>query len=353
MRTIRLFFLLLCLLPALAQAADDLPLWLVNTKFSGDFRYRNEGIDAEGSQARFRNRIRYRLGMETIINDKINVGARFASGAGEARSTNQDLQDDLSAKPIHLDRAYMEVKPCTHWWLTAGKYANPFTATDLHWDADVNFEGGAARWSSGDKTVFSATAAGIWLEPYRGGYGSGIFAGQLAAKGKHGKGDWQIAAGLYSYVNRNMLAYHGGFGNTVSGDSVFATDFEIFDAIVGVTIPVNQSKLTVTVNPLMNTATSKDNLGWAAMLKLKGKCLKRSCSAAYDYRVLEPNAVVGFYTDSDVAGGRTNQRGHRLSADAEVIDGLTLGGTAIFSTLSASGDGNWYQRWMVDASVKF
>ncbi|MBK6766560.1 MAG: hypothetical protein IPG71_09685 [bacterium] len=146
---------------------------------------------------------------------------------------------------------------------------------------------------------------------------------------------------------------HGGFGNSLAGDSAFATDFEILDAILGVTIPVNKAKLSVTVNPLINTATERDNLGWAALVKLKGKCMDLPCSLAYDYRVLEPNAVVGFYTDSDAAGGRTNQRGHRISGDMEVLNGLSLGGTAIFSTLNASGDGNWYQRWMVDASVKF
>ncbi|MBK6766559.1 MAG: putative porin [bacterium] len=147
------------LLPGLAGAGDDLPYWLVNTKLSGDFRYRNEGIDSEGNQARYRNRIRYRLGLETGVNEKVSVGARFASGAGEARSTNQDLQYDLSAKPIHLDRAYMEVKPSSHWWVTAGKYANPFVTTDLHWDSDVNFEGGAFRWTAGEQTVLSATGA--------------------------------------------------------------------------------------------------------------------------------------------------------------------------------------------------
>lgn len=348
-----LFLTLVFLVPAFATAADDLPLWLVNTKLSGDFRYRHEGIDAGGTSARYRNRLRYRLGIETRVNDKVLVGARFASGTGDPRSTNQDLQDEFWPKGIFLDRAYFELTPCSHGWLTAGKFGNPFVSTDLHWDTDVNFEGGAARWTSGQEIALSVTGGGLWLAPYKSQHGSGIFAGQVSATGKHGKGSWQAAAGMYSYVNRNMLVDFGGYGNTVLTSGQFRSDFEILDVVLSATVPVAKSKLTATVNPVMNTATSTDNIGWLAMLKLKGKCMNRNCSLAYDYRVLEADALFGAFTDSDAAGGRTDQRGHRIMADYEIMDGFTAGGSAYFNTLSASGDGNWYQRWMLDGVVKF
>lgn len=342
------------LVPVLANATDDIPLWLVNTKLSGDFRYRHEGIEREGGSATFRNRIRYRLGIETKVNEKVMVGARFASGTGDPRSTNQDLEDGFSAKPISLDRAYLELTPCEHWWLTAGKFGNPFMSTDLQWDTDVNFEGGAASWTSGESVKWAVNGGGLWLEPYKSEHGSGIWVGQVSANGRHGsKGTWQAAAGLYSYVNRNMLVDFGGFGNTVLDDNNFRTDYEILDVIVSVTMPVGKSKLSVTANPVMNTATSDENIGWLAMLKLKGKCLDCSCTLSYDYRVLEADAVFGAFTDSDAAGGRTNQRGHRVMGDIELIDGFTAGASAYFNTLSASGEGNWYQRWMVDGVVKF
>lgn len=342
------------LVPALSIAADDLPLWLVNTKLSGDFRYRHEGIDREGGSATFRNRIRYRLGIETKVNEKVLIGARFASGSGDPRSTNQDLEDGFSAKPINLDRAYFELTPCERWWLTAGKFGNPFLSTDLHWDTDVNFEGGAASWSFGEKVNWVVKGGGLWLEPYKSEHGSGILAGQVSASGKHGsKGTWQAAAGLYSYVDRNMLVDFGGFGNTILEDNTFRADYEILDVLVSVTMPVGKSKLTVLANPVMNAATSEENIGWLAMVKLKGKCWDRSCSLSYDYRVLEADAVFGAFTDSDAAGGRTNQRGHRVMGDIELVDGFTAGASAYFNTLSASGEGDWYQRWMVDGVVKF
>lgn len=347
-------FLLVFTVPMSAFATDDLPLWLVNTKLSGDFRYRHEGIDREGGSATYRNRIRYRLGLDTKVNEKVLVGARFASGVGDPRSTNQDLEDGLSAKSINLDRAFFELTPCDHWWVTAGKFGNPFVSTDLHWDTDVNFEGGAIRYSSGEEVRFAVTGGGIWLEPYKAEHGSGIWAGQLSASGKHGsKGTWQASAGLYSYVNRNMLAGTSSYGNSIGDNGMFRSDFEILDIVAQVTMPVGKSKLTVTANPVLNTATSSDNIGWLAMLKLGGKCWDRKCSLSYDYRVLEADALFGAFTDSDAAGGRTNQRGHRIMGDIELMDGFTTGASAYFNTLSASGEGDWYQRWMVDGVVKF
>lgn len=81
------------------------------------------------------------------------------------------------------------------------------------------------------------------------------------------------------------------------------------------------------------------NTGWLASVNWKGKVLERSASWSYDYRTLEADAVIGSFVDSDVAGGRTDQRSHRLSAEMGVIEGFSLGGAAIFSTLSSQGDG--------------
>ena len=347
--------LLMASLPLLASAADDLPLWLVNTKFNGDFRYRHEGIDKENSAATYRNRIRYRLGLQTIVNDKVKVGARFASGTGDPRSTNQTLEDGLSAKPINLDRAYFELTPCEHWCVTGGKVENPFVSTDLQWDTDVNFEGGVAKYSTGEKTKVTFTGGAIWLDPYASGHGTGIWAGQVSASGANGDTKWKAAAGMWSYALGGINRQAGvttGYGNSVA-NNMFVKDYEILDVVAEVTMPVAKSKMIVTVNPVLNTATSTDNVGWMAMLKLKGKVWKRASSVSYDYRVLEADAVFGAFTDSDAAGGRTDQRGHRIMGDLEVIDGFTLGGSAYFNTLSASGDGRWYQRWMVDGVVKF
>lgn len=351
----KFLLLLLVTLPTLALAADELPLWLVNTKLNGDFRYRHEGIDKENADAIYRNRIRYRLGIQTTVNDRVKVGARFASGTGDPRSTNQNLEDGLSSKSINLDRAYFELTPCENWWITGGKVANPFASTDLQWDTDVNFEGGMAKYTTGDKTKLAFTGGAIWIEPYASGHGAGIWAGQVSASGAKGDTKWNAAAGIWSYVLGRVnegQAVETGYGNTVM-DNMFAKDYEILDVVAEVTMPVAKSKLTVTVNPVLNTATSTDNVGWLAMLKIKGKVWKRASAFSYDYRVLEPDAVFGAFTDSDAAGGRTNQRGHRIMGDLELIDGFTVGGSVYLNTLSASGNGPWYQRWMLDGIVKF
>jgi len=345
-----LFFLLV--VPGLIRAEDDLPKWLLTTKINGDFRYRHEGVDRENASAVYRNRIRYRLGIQTQVNDYVVVGARFATGKFDPRSSNQDLEDGLAPKFIALDRAYAEMTR-EAWTLTAGKFANPQVATDLQWDSDINFEGGMAKWSKGETTKTTISGGAVWLEPYKASHGAGIWTGQVVLSGVAGDAKWQAAAGFYSYVLGGMSA-ESGFGNALDNNGSYVHDYEILDINVGVTLPgMKKSKWIVTLNPVLNTALSEDNTGWLAMLQWKGKVLGHSTSWSYDYRTLEAEAAFAAFVDSEAAGGRTDQRGHRLMADVGVMDNVSVGGTAIFSTLASSGDGDWYQRWLVDCLVKF
>ena len=338
--------------PLVARSESELPIWIVNTKLSGDFRYRHEGIDRELTDALYRNRVRYRIGIQTQVNEHVLVGMRLATGRMDPRSTNQDLEDGLTPKFIYLDRAYGELTDGGHWWTTMGRFANPMTATDLQWDADVAFEGGVVRYSRGEAIKTTVTAGGIWLEPYRNQHGAGIWVGQATLAGQAGDAKWTASAGVYSYVLGAMVDPVAN-GNTLLNNR-YLRDYEVFDVVFSATLPgMMKSKWTVTLNPLLNTATSEKNTGWLASVNWKGKVLERSASWSYDYRTLEADAVIGSFVDSDVAGGRTDQRSHRLSAEMGVIEGFSLGGAAIFSTLSSQGDSDWYQRWMLDGQIKF
>lgn len=354
MPRLALMFLAFSIATPAVRAESDLPLWLVQTKLSGDFRYRHEGIDKTLTAAQYRNRIRYRLALDTQINEKVKLGARFAS-QGDWRSTNQDLKGEFSQKGIVLDRAYMEIFPCELRKITAGKFGNPFWTTDLLWDHDISFEGGAISGKFAEGFPLKFGVGGFWLEPYKSGHASGLLYGQLLAKGKNEDLEWGGAVGLHGYSNIDGLnaVGFGSFGNTVDSAGNYVAEFTILDVMAQVTKKVGSGKLEVTLNPVTNLGTEEENLGWLAMLKWKGKLADHASSLSYDYRVLEADAVVGAFTDSDPAGGRADQRGHRVVADFEAIENFLLGGSAYFNTLSASGDGDWYQRWMLDMLVKF
>jgi len=114
---------------------------------SGDFRLRAEptfGGPLDGSQDRFRERIRLRVNADAKLNDQIRGGFSLASGdLNDPISTNQTLNQYATRKPIAIDRAYVIYSPS--WFgpltLTGGKFAYSWFNTELVWDKDLNPEG--------------------------------------------------------------------------------------------------------------------------------------------------------------------------------------------------------------------
>ena len=136
-------------------AQNELPSWVQDMKLKGDFRLRHEWIKRNDSTDlnRNRGRIRYRLGIETKINDQVQVGAGLASNGGTPRGTNLTFSDTFAKSSINLDYAYVQYAPNEHLTLTGGKMKIPFwEPTELLWDADLTPEGGAANlnWKMND-----------------------------------------------------------------------------------------------------------------------------------------------------------------------------------------------------------
>jgi hypothetical protein len=160
-------------------APDQFPDWVKSVRISGDFRLRYEWdvFDKRNSpyfvnysalnsgspfdlnntagtfpplldttQDRQRLRERFRLGIGTQIDDEWAAGLRLATGnLPNPVSTNQTLGNSLSNDSFNLDRAFIRYQPTS--WLTAwlGRFPNPWFATDLVFDDDLNFDGVAVQ----------------------------------------------------------------------------------------------------------------------------------------------------------------------------------------------------------------
>src|SRR5260370_1608086 len=126
--------------------------------FSGDVRLRAEptfGGPSERSQDRFRERFRLRFNAEAQLNDQLKGGFSFASGdLNNPISTNQTANQYATRKSIAIDRAYATYNPS--WFrpltLTGGKFAYPWSNTELVWDKDLNPEGAAETLALNVKT---------------------------------------------------------------------------------------------------------------------------------------------------------------------------------------------------------
>ncbi|MBT0962707.1 putative porin [Denitromonas iodatirespirans] len=93
-------------------------------------------------------RVRARLGVLARLSNSVSAGVRMATGnTGDRVSTNQTLGQNLNKYTFVLDRAYINYAPFEWLKLSGGRIPNPWFATDLVWDDDLNFEGVAATAS--------------------------------------------------------------------------------------------------------------------------------------------------------------------------------------------------------------
>lgn len=160
-------------------APDQFPDWVKSVRISGDFRLRNEWdvfdkrnspffvnystmnagspfdlnnqtaaplplLDTTADRQRLRER--FRLGIGAQIDDEWAAGVRLATGnTNNPVSTNQTLGTSLANDSFNLDRAFIRYQPTS--WITAwaGRFPDPWFATDLVWDDDVNFDGVAVQ----------------------------------------------------------------------------------------------------------------------------------------------------------------------------------------------------------------
>ena len=137
----------------------SVPAWVRRIKWGGDIRLRGQKDFYDDQNAlqvepddwsslmntrEDRERIRYRvrLAMKAEVNQQTEVGVRLATGNEESPvSTNDTFGDMFNKDTITLDRAYIKYAPIQEIAVWGGRVPNPYFATDLVWDSDVNLEG--------------------------------------------------------------------------------------------------------------------------------------------------------------------------------------------------------------------
>ncbi len=183
---------------------EELPGWLQDWTFGGDFRLRydrrdyhhglvkagqelfpgQDNVDAEGDPNSLgsatgiqdRGRFRLRIGAEKLLGEGFTFGFRIATAepityggsacvngtqcglfashlAGNPRSDNVAMGGLWSPKSLFFDRLYLRWAPdfASGLQVSAGRFANPFATSrflgdNLVWDPDLNPEGLAAQY---------------------------------------------------------------------------------------------------------------------------------------------------------------------------------------------------------------
>jgi len=368
--------------------------WVEKIKFYGDFRFRYQNIssekDGENSDGVNRQRIRVRLGLTTQVNEEVTFDMRIATGKydsatltanGDPTATNSTLGDSWTYKGIWLDRAYMTWKPAAVEGLSvlAGKFGTPFYTAgrnELIWDGDLNMEGIAAQYNvkMNDKVNLFANAGGFYVRMDK--YNDVTDAASISMFGAQGGAIIKLnetdkltgGVGYYDYANlvgkttlikesTNLTTKNYARGNSIhSTKYTYLYDYNLFEGFAEYGTKVGKMPASLYGNYVVNTASGvKESTGWILGTILNQCKDPGSWEFGYNYRRLEKDCVVGSFTDSDFAGGGTNNKGHRFSITYQLAKGTQAALTYnLAQKANSAGDmEDNYQLIQMDILLKF
>ncbi|MEO6078595.1 MAG: putative porin [Steroidobacteraceae bacterium] len=375
----------------IAMVRSNVPSWVPNFTWKGDFRYRNENIEQEFAPDRNRDRIRVRAGFVAKVNDTVKVeiglstseyGGTLTDG-GDSRSSNQTLTNGNSRKAIFADLAYAEWQPHADWKFTVGKMKYPWVRAgqSVFFDGDVNPEGLAVNFTHGD--FFASSFYNILEERNSFTVGTTVFGAgestmggfQFGWKPMIGPGRLTLAAGYFdaNSVKNRAPVYVAANGNTTKNTGCFgggtgclANDYDLmevfaqydFTAIAGrpLSLYLDYVKNDKAINS-MDTAYSTG--------VLYGKASDpRTWEIGFYYAKVEKDSLYGEYIDSDWGAGNTDGKGTTLKFGYAFAKGWTFNGTYFLNKtnmdVAASGTGvpagtfnRDYKRLQLDLNFKY
>ena len=161
--------------------------------------------------------LRARLDVRAEPGDWVTADVRLATGSSNSPvSTTQLLGGGLAKKNVWLDRAYIDLHPRSWVNATVGRMPNPFFSTDLVYDTDLNFDGGALHgavdvWRDAGLSLF-ATGGAFLTDDQDVNFPSAstsdqkaptrrkwLFATQLGGQWKTDRFRWKTGVAYYSF----------------------------------------------------------------------------------------------------------------------------------------------------------
>jgi hypothetical protein len=348
--------------------------WPNRIKLDGDFRYRFESIEVEGSDSRTRHRIRARTNIKAQVADNTEVGFGLATGGNDPVSTNQTLGGGGSSKPVALDLAYVDWEATEGLHLLAGKFKNPLKRAGgqaLTWDGDWTPEGLALKYQ---RDWFFVNALGTYLEGDSKQRNDNFsWGGQFGASGTFG--DVKLTGGIayYSIPTKGKATTFGDetdpgdyFGNTAveaggaacgttpDATCVFLYDYELTQVFAEAAFNVGEWPALVFFDYVNNSDPSDNDTGWIIGTRLGQAKDRGQMQFAYYYADKEADSMIGMLTDSDFGGGGTDSKGHSVQFNYGVNKSMTIGAQYFINEIDiSSGSKSDFDRLMIDMQWKW
>lgn len=290
---------------------------------SGDLRLRYEA-NFQNNELPFRGRevIRGRLRADYAIDGHNTIGAGIATGSPDdpntADVTLSNFTDDLL---VSLDRLYWRYKS-DGIELNAGKFANPFTRTDLVWDGDVNPQGISVAYTSelSEATKLGARTMYYVIDESVLGPESDMLGFQ-ANWSYAPKSNWNFDfnAAYMDYSLKNTASADGGDfrSNLLASNGSYLSDFNLVDIIARLEFTGINDRwpISFTADYVKNLgAATDDDTGYSLDVFTGRKTEPGEYGFSYGYSQAETDAVLAAFSN-DNTNLATNYRQHSLSFD--------------------------------------
>ncbi|MFH1478723.1 MAG: putative porin [Candidatus Omnitrophota bacterium] len=311
----------------------DSPSWLRNFELKGDLRLRNDHEMSEPGKDDNQQRLRFRVGATTEVNDKIALGFGLATGDSAATSTNQTMDDSFTSKEIDLDYAYAKYKPYSWMYLIGGKFTSPFFHTDMLWDSDVTFEGFAGELShkldlDEYPTKVSLRGGYFPLEDTVGPRDIVLSVYQAGTSTDFGDSGIELKTGIAYY---NFHSIEGAATATLTGErttnTYIGTSLAEDYRVISPTVKLSLGKIggllgEYAENTALSTANEAWRLGaWLGKAKVKKKGQWRLLG---QYSEIEADSFVDIFPDGDFNDAGTNAKGWEAILDYGISDNVVL-----------------------------
>ena len=338
-----------------------LPGWIRDIKLNGDFRLRYESGERRGGVDQHRGRYRLRLGLVTMINDKVKLYFGLTTGGDDPRSTNQTMEGEFDTVSFDLDYAYVTYKPYGWVELIGGKFKNPIWRTSrLMWEGDIRPEGFSAisKWGGDNVNFFVMTGAWVLDESGADNHDPMMYIVQAGMKvGICENAYFKNAITFYEFSNveGNTFDYSSGSNSTDSEGLQHDFDALSYSAELGLGTSIDAIPFCALYgDAVKNTNVSDEDIGYLIGFKFGDKKVSKpkQWQAKISYSRLEQNAWLDIFPNPDAYGGQTNVKGYYLGFKYGLMRNV-FGALNYFHTKRIDGASNTDQIFQADLIFKF
>jgi len=300
---------------------------------SGDVRLRYEYTDNQDElDGRHREVLRGRFNAAYRVTDALTAGMRLATGSADDPNTEDVTAGSfVNDFDVNLTRLYLNLKH-RDLFLTGGKFENPFVATELVWDGDVNPLGAAGSYTFSQLKPVTPRLTLIYsvVDEQSAGPDSDMLGGQASVKIAT-PAPWSVtlAGAYYDYhISSLTNADSGDIGsnNLNATRTDYLSDFDLFDAVALVEYRGFGERYPVQLvgDYVKNHGAAVDEDQGYSLDLFVGRVARRGdYRFRYGYSVAETDAVLAAFSHDNTTFP-TNYRQHTLSADYVIRDNTFL-----------------------------